>query len=61
MVVTGRPERTRKDTEKWLRKHGVPFHVLHMRGDGDRRPDSEVKKDILDKYFVKENIEAAFK
>lgn len=55
-LVSGRPERCRKDTYDWMKKHGVPFTELFMRQDNDKRPDTEVKKDILDKYFKKELI-----
>ena len=36
--LTGRPERLRRITERWLAGHGLPAGPLHMRGDRDRRP-----------------------
>lgn len=56
IMVSGRPERTRKWTEKWLRDKYIPFHVLFMRQDGDRRPDNLVKQDILKNYFNKDKV-----
>lgn len=56
VLVSGRPERCRKDTYEWMKKHDVPFTTLFMRQDNDKRPDTEVKKDILDKYFKKDLI-----
>ena len=41
--LTGRPERCRADTLRWLRLHGLPPGRLVMRGDDDRRPARVVK------------------
>ncbi|KAA5604419.1 polynucleotide kinase [Roseospira marina] len=46
-VVTGRRESERALTETWLREHGLPYAVLFMRANDDRRPDFEVKAEIL--------------
>ncbi|HEY3001379.1 MAG TPA: HAD family acid phosphatase [Kribbellaceae bacterium] len=43
VYLTGRPERTRKDTEQWLAKHGLPKGRVLMRGDHDRRPSVYLK------------------
>jgi beta-phosphoglucomutase-like phosphatase (HAD superfamily) len=45
--VTGRPERCRRDTERWLREHGLPGGELFMRGDGDRRPARQTKLETI--------------
>jgi len=50
VFVTGRPERTRKDTISWLERNGIKTDFqrnLFMRHDGDKRSDSIVKKIIL--------------
>jgi FMN phosphatase YigB (HAD superfamily) len=50
VYVTGRPERTRKATKKWLEQHFdhlVEDTNLLMRADGDTRPNKEVKKELL--------------
>ena len=51
VFVSGRPERTRAATEKWLRDHGVHPSLgpvtLYMRPDGDRRDDQIVKFELL--------------
>ena len=47
-LVTGRPERTRRMTEYWLDRHLVSYDALFMRPDGDHRPDTVVKAEILD-------------
>jgi hypothetical protein len=54
VITTARDESIRKETEQWLRAHGIkPKHIL-MRGKGDPRPDPEVKVEqinILRKNF----------
>lgn len=47
VYLTGRPERCREDTERWLRAHGLPAGELHMRRDGDRRPARLAKLEVL--------------
>ena len=45
--VTGRPERCRRDTLRWLARHGLPDGRLLMRGGRDRRPARVVKPELL--------------
>ena len=45
--LTGRPERYRSRTDRWLRSHGLPPGDLRMRPDRDRRPAREFKIDAL--------------
>lgn len=59
IFVTGRPERTRKDTEWWLSEylHLYPHdYQMFMRKDKDYRQDYMVKQDILDKYIDKSKV-----
>lgn len=49
IIVTGRPEQYRSNTEAWLRRHDVRYIDLLMRRDGDHRPDHVVKKELLDR------------
>lgn len=52
IYVSARPETYRKETEAWLAKHNLSFGwTLIMRPANDKREDTEVKKDILKKYF----------
>lgn len=44
---TGRPERIRSKTARWLNAAGLFFDALYMRADGDHRPDHLVKRDLL--------------
>ena len=45
--VTGRPERCRPATERWLRRQGLPAAPLWMRPDRDRRPARVLKPHLL--------------
>lgn len=56
VILTGRPEKYRLQTESWLKKHKIkPVEVL-MRRSGDTRPDFEAKaalmKDLLERRDV---------
>ena len=52
ILVTGRYEEDRRLTESWLAWHGLTQYAdLHMRADGDSRPDYEVKLGIY-KYLI---------
>ena len=56
IILTGRPEKYRPQTETWLKKHKVtPTEVL-MRRTGDSRPDFEAKgalmRDLIDRRTV---------
>ncbi len=37
VLLSGRPERTRADTQAWLAQHQVPWSRLVLRPDADRR------------------------
>lgn len=52
ILVSGRPDDYREVTEKWLEDNGVDYFHLLMRKAGDSKPDTEVKKQILEKYFA---------
>ena len=48
VFVTGRPERTRKNTIAWLNAHGMyNGEPIYMRNDNDRSPDDQVKMYLL--------------
>jgi hypothetical protein len=47
-IVTGRSAVAMRDTIRWLERNSVPCDRLHMRKEGDRRPDHVVKKEWLD-------------
>jgi phosphoglycolate phosphatase-like HAD superfamily hydrolase len=43
VYLTGRPERLRRDTVKWLKDNGFPDGRMYMRSNTDRRPSVAVK------------------
>lgn len=47
-LCTGRDERCRVDTEKWLRDYEVKYDILYMRRHKDFRNDEIIKKEMLD-------------
>lgn len=47
VFLTGRPDRLRDDTRRWLERHGLGEHRLVMRPRGDRRPAAHVKVALL--------------
>ncbi len=47
LLCTGRRERDRAETIKWLAQQGVNYHELILRPDGDRRSDVIVKREML--------------
>lgn len=47
VYLTGRPERCRADTGRWLSRHRLPEGELIMRRDVDRRPARLVKVEAL--------------
>jgi hypothetical protein len=49
VYLTGRPERCRPDTVKWLAQHGLPSGRLIMRNDRDRRPARVFKVEMLNR------------
>ena len=46
-LCTGRREKDRAETVKWLAQQGVNYHELILRPDGDRRSDILVKREML--------------
>jgi hypothetical protein len=45
--VSGRPERCRPATEKWLADNGFPAGAVYLRPDDDRRPARLVKVAVV--------------
>jgi phosphoglycolate phosphatase-like HAD superfamily hydrolase len=48
VYLTGRPERLRRDTVKWLKDNGFPEGQVFMRRNNDRRPSATMKLYRLD-------------
>lgn len=61
IFVSARPETYRDDTEGWLSiNYPYNYDALIMREAHDKRPDTEVKSDIYEKYLKNLNIIKVF-
>lgn len=47
VFCSGRPEKWRPQTATWLAKHVFPPQTMMMRPDGDHRPDTIIKQEML--------------
>ncbi|MER6214248.1 MULTISPECIES: phosphatase domain-containing protein [unclassified Streptomyces] len=50
VLLSGRGEEHRPQTESWLRAHEVPYDELWMRAAGDTRRDDVVKAELFDAH-----------
>jgi predicted kinase len=50
VLLSGRSEEHRGQTEEWLRRHEVPYDELWMRVAGDVRRDDIVKAELFDRH-----------
>ena len=61
VLLSGRDESCRKETEEWLTKNGICYQELHMRPEGDFRKDTVIKREMFDKYIAgKYYVKAVF-
>ena len=52
IFMSGRPEQYREATLRWLAKYSMTFaYTVIMRRDGDKRPDTETKKELFEQHF----------
>lgn len=54
--LTGRPDRLRTVTTRWLAKHGLPDEPLLMRTDGDFRPARVTKLQLLTELLRERDV-----
>jgi hypothetical protein len=59
-VWSGRSDRVRPQTERWLDKHAINYATLRMRKDGDYRQDSIVKAEWFDALPIEQRPVIAF-
>lgn len=52
IVLSGRTEDARIDTEEWLQGFAFPYDDLLMRKKGDQRPDYVIKNEIYDAEII---------
>lgn len=51
IIVSGREDCARKDTELWLKVNDVPFDIMYMRVTGDNRKDAIIKEEIYNEHI----------
>lgn len=60
-IVSGRSDEVRRITEKWLKRHSVPYDQLIMRRAGDRTPDHTLKaRWVAELNLSPENVLAVY-
>ena len=47
ILCSGRNEKHRSETIRWLKNEGVNYHELLLRTDNDKRQDSVIKREML--------------
>jgi hypothetical protein len=52
LLVSGREDKYRPQTERWLRKHGIAYEALLMRRTGDFRKDTLIKKELYESHIA---------
>ena len=56
LLISGRDERWRPETERWLARHGIVYDGLFMRPRGDRRKDTVVKREIYEREIADQYV-----
>lgn len=59
LLVSGREDKFKPQTENWLKTHNIEYHQLIMRKSLDMRKDSIVKREIFDNH-IKNNYYIEF-
>ena len=56
VIVSGRSDRTKEATERWLEKYGILYDQMIMRKRKNLTPDNELKERWLEKYLDRDDI-----
>ncbi len=59
VILTGRMENTRKESEAWLKKYAVKWDWMQMRLNGDYQPSEMFKAKYIKTYY-KEEVKMIF-
>lgn len=59
IILSGREDSCRAETEAWLEKHVVPYNFIFMRKAGDHRKDSIIKEEIY-RTAIEGNFDVRF-
>lgn len=52
LLLSGRDEKFRDQTETWLENNGIPYDGLYMRALSDKRKDNIVKRELYEAYVA---------
>jgi predicted kinase len=52
IVVSGRDEESRKDSQDWFDMYDIPYDYFYMRPKGDMRKDIHIKKEIYENEIL---------
>jgi hypothetical protein len=52
VLMSGRDEVCRPETEEWINTHKIPYSELHMRSNNDMRKDVVVKEELFWKHVA---------
>ena len=58
-LFSGREERYREVTERWLKNNNIEYFALYMRSTGDNRADDIIKEELYNEY-VKDKCNVLF-
>jgi tRNA uridine 5-carbamoylmethylation protein Kti12 len=51
IIVSGRDDSCKIDTETWLKCNDIPYDFIYMRVTGDKRKDNVLKEEIFNKHI----------
>lgn len=51
ILISGRDEVCRKETQDWLEFYGIPYDELHMRTKDDQRKDTIIKRELYENHI----------
>lgn len=51
IILSGRNDVCRSETEEWLSQHNILYDALFMRSKGDMRKDSIIKRELFDEHI----------
>lgn len=52
ILMSGRDEVCRPQTEAWLKEHLIPYDELYMRPHKDNRKDSVIKRELYERHVA---------
>jgi predicted kinase len=52
IIMSGRTDDCRSQTERWLAQYGVQATGIFMRATGDQRKDAIIKKELFDRHIL---------